>query len=129
MKQPGAVFFENAEAFESWLDANGESADDIWIKIAKKSTGIPSLDWKHAVDVALCFGWIDSKGKRIDDTWFLLRFTPRRPAGNWSKRNRDRAEALIASGRMRPAGMAEIDRAKKDGRWDVAYELDADEKR
>ena len=72
--------------------------------------------------MALCFGWIDGKGRRIDDDWFLQRFTPRRPRSTWSKVNRQKAEALIAAGRMRPAGLAEIERAKADGRWEAAYD-------
>jgi uncharacterized protein YdeI (YjbR/CyaY-like superfamily) len=122
MSQPEAVYFEDANEFESWLEANAETADGIWIKMAKKAARIPSLDVKAAVDVALCFGWVDSKMRRIDDTWFMLRFTPRRPKSNWSKVNRRKVEGFIAAGRMRPAGMAEVERAKQDGRWDAAYE-------
>jgi uncharacterized protein YdeI (YjbR/CyaY-like superfamily) len=124
LSQTEAMFFANADEFESWLETNAESRDSIWIKIAKKSSGVRSLDVESAVEVALCFGWIDSKGKRLDDTWFLLRLTPRRPKSNWSKVNRRRAEALIAAGRMRPAGMSEIERAKEDGRWAAASEPD-----
>lgn len=119
-----AVYFASEDEFESWLEDNAESSDSIWIKIAKKSSGISSLDVEGAVEVALCFGWIDSKGKRIDDTWFMLRLTPRRPKSNWSKVNRRRAEVLIAAGRMRPSGQAEIDEAKRDGRWAAASEPD-----
>jgi uncharacterized protein YdeI (YjbR/CyaY-like superfamily) len=92
----------------------------VWIKMAKKHTGVPSLDWARAVEVALCFGWIDGKAQRIDDDWYLQRFTPRRPKSNWSKINRQKVEALTAAGRMRPAGLAEVDHAKADGRWDTA---------
>ena len=120
-----ATFFEGPEAFESWLDANGETADEIWVRMAKKSTGIPSLDWTGAVEVALCFGWIDGKSRRLDDSWHLQRFTPRRPRSTWSKRNREKVEALIAAGRMRPAGLTEVDRAKADGRWEAAYDSPA----
>jgi uncharacterized protein YdeI (YjbR/CyaY-like superfamily) len=115
-------FFADAAAFEAWLEAHGREADEVHIRMAKKHTGVASLDWASAVDVALCFGWIDGKAQRIDDDWFVQRFTPRRPASTWSKVNRAKAEALIAAGRMRPAGLAEIERAKADGRWAAAYD-------
>jgi uncharacterized protein YdeI (YjbR/CyaY-like superfamily) len=115
-------FFENAEAFEAWLTEHGAEADEVLVRMAKKHTGLASLDWAAGVDVALCFGWIDGKGRRIDDDWFLQRFTPRRARSTWSKVNREKAEALIAAGRMRPAGLAEIERAKADGRWEAAYD-------
>ena len=115
-------FFADAEAFEAWLSAHGHEADEVLVRMAKKHTGVASLDWASAVDVALCFGWIDGRAQRIDDDWFVQRFTPRRAASTWSKVNRQKAEALIAAGRMRPAGMAEIERAKADGRWDAAYD-------
>ena len=115
-------FFADAGTFEAWLEAHGASADEVLVRMAKKHTGVASLDWASAVDVALCFGWIDGRSKRIDDDWFVQRFTPRRPTSTWSKVNRVKAEALIAAGRMRPAGLAEIERAKADGRWDAAYD-------
>jgi uncharacterized protein YdeI (YjbR/CyaY-like superfamily) len=116
------VFFEGPEGFEAWLEANGEASDGVWIKMAKKHTGIPSLDWASAVEVALCFGWIDGQSRRIDDSWYLQRFTPRRPKSTWSKINREKVQALTEAGRMRPAGLAEVERAKADGRWDAAYD-------
>jgi uncharacterized protein YdeI (YjbR/CyaY-like superfamily) len=122
MSASETVFFEGPEAFEAWLEAHGESSDGLWIKMAKKATGIESLDWTRAVEVALCFGWIDGQSRRIDDEWFVQRFTPRRPRSNWSKVNREKVEALTAAGRMRPAGLAEVARAKDDGRWDAAYD-------
>jgi uncharacterized protein YdeI (YjbR/CyaY-like superfamily) len=117
-----AVFFDGPEAFEAWLDAHGGEAPEVWIKMAKKHTGVASLDWARAVEVALCFGWIDGKAQRIDDDWYLQRFTPRRPKSTWSKINRQKVEALTAAGRMRPGGLAEVERAKADGRWDAAYD-------
>lgn len=120
--EPDALFFKDGHAFGFWLEANADVTDSIWIKMAKKSSGIASLDWKNAVDVALCFGWIDGQSRRIDDTWFIQRFTPRRPQSTWSKVNRRKVEDLIAAGRMRAAGMAEIERAKRDERWDAAYD-------
>jgi uncharacterized protein YdeI (YjbR/CyaY-like superfamily) len=115
-------FFESAEAFEAWLSEHGADADEVVVRMAKKHTGVPSLDWASGVDVALCFGWIDGRGRRIDDDWFAQRFTPRRPRSTWSKVNRRKVEALIAAGRMRPAGLAEVERAKADGRWEAAYD-------
>jgi uncharacterized protein YdeI (YjbR/CyaY-like superfamily) len=120
--QADALFFDGPEAFEAWLERHGASADGVWVRMAKKHTGIASLDWAGGVEGALCFGWIDGKGRRIDDEWFAQRFTPRRPRSLWSKVNRRKAEALIAAGRMRPAGLAEIERAKADGRWEAAYD-------
>jgi uncharacterized protein YdeI (YjbR/CyaY-like superfamily) len=117
-----AVFFDGPESFEAWLEAHGERSDEVWVKMAKKHTGIASLDWARAVEVALCFGWIDGQARRIDENWHLQRFTPRRPKSTWSKINRQKVEALTAAGRMRPAGLAEVERAKADGRWDAAYD-------
>ena len=120
--EPETEFFEDAEAFEAWLEAHADSADEVWVRMAKKATGVASLDWARGVEVALCFGWIDGKAKRIDDQWYRQRFTPRRPASLWSKVNRLKVEALIAGGRMRPAGLAEVERARADGRWEQAYD-------
>lgn len=122
MTEPETVFFEGPEAFEAWLEANGGASDGVWVRMAKKGTGIPSLDWAGGVEAALCFGWIDGQSKRIDDAWFMQRFTPRRPRSMWSKVNRTKVEALEAAGRMRPAGRAEVERAKADGRWERAYD-------
>jgi uncharacterized protein YdeI (YjbR/CyaY-like superfamily) len=116
------LFFEGPQGFEEWLEANGETAPEVFVKMAKKGTGIQSLDWTRGVEVALCFGWIDGQARRIDDEWFVQRFTPRRPKSLWSKINRQKVEALMADGRMRPAGLAEVERAKADGRWDAAYD-------
>jgi uncharacterized protein YdeI (YjbR/CyaY-like superfamily) len=116
------VFFERPADFEAWLEDHGETSADVWIKMAKKHTGIPSLDWASAVEVVLCFGWIDGQSRRIDDSWYLQRFTPRRPKSTWSKINREKVQALTEAGRMRPAGLAEVERAKADGRWDAAYD-------
>src|SRR4028119_2324748 len=102
MTEPEPLFFEDAEAFEAWLEANGSTSDGIWVRMAKKATGVPSLDWTRGVEVALCFGWIDGQSRRIDDAWFVQRFTPRRPRSIWSKVNRVKVEKLIAEGRMRP---------------------------
>src|SRR3954453_8059948 len=115
-------FFATADEFEAWLEANGAEADEGLVRMAKKQTGVASLDWAGAADVALASGWIGGRSKRIDDDWFVQRFPPRRPRSTWSKVNRQKVEALVAAGRMRPAGLAEVERAKADGRWDAAYD-------
>ena len=113
--------FESPEAWREWLDGNHGSSPGIWLKMAKKATGIPSVDWDQAVDEALCYGWIDGQRQGFDDTWFLQRFTPRKKRSNWSKINTERVARLEAAGKMRPAGTREVDAAKADGRWDAAY--------
>jgi uncharacterized protein YdeI (YjbR/CyaY-like superfamily) len=114
--------FRSASEWERWLDDNHTSAHGVWIQMAKKASGIESIDHPEAIETALCFGWIDGRRDALDDRYFLQRFTPRRPRSKWSRINRDRAEGLIAQGRMRPAGLAEVERAKADGRWEAAYE-------
>lgn len=113
--------FRDATAWEAWLSEHHAQPDGIWLKLAKKHSAKRSVGMTEAVEVALCYGWIDSQERRIDDDFVILRFTPRRKRSMWSKRNVARAEALVAAGRMRPAGLAEIDRAKADGRWAAAY--------
>jgi uncharacterized protein YdeI (YjbR/CyaY-like superfamily) len=116
------------EDFSAWLRENHDSSDGLWLKIAKKGSGERSVTYAEALELALCFGWIDSQKRGFDDRHFLQRFTPRRPRGRWSKINREKAEALIAAGQMRPAGMAEVEAAKADGRWQAAYEGQSDAK-
>ena len=120
-EQP-VVFFASPAQMEAWLEEYGESSDGIWLKFAKKGTGIPSVVYADAVEVALCHGWIDGQARRLDEQHYLQRFTPRRPRSKWSRINREKAERLIAESRMRPAGLREIERAREDGRWDDAYE-------
>jgi uncharacterized protein YdeI (YjbR/CyaY-like superfamily) len=112
--------FASAADFETWLAPRHGSAAGIWIRIAKKETGIASVDYSQALDVALCYGWIDGH-KRGGESHWLQRFTPRTRTSKWSQVNRDRVDKLIGEGRMQPAGQAEIDRAKADGRWAAAY--------
>ena len=116
------VTFETAEAFEAWLSERHADCAGIWLKIRKKHPGIVALDYDHALDVALCFGWIDGQKGAFDDEWWLQRFTPRKRNSRWSKRNCDRVAGLMDQGRMRPAGLAEVERAKADGRWQAAYD-------
>jgi uncharacterized protein YdeI (YjbR/CyaY-like superfamily) len=114
--------FASAEAWEAWLAEHHADSDGIWVKFAKKASGIPTVVYKQAVREALRYGWIDGHTKRVDDDWYIQRFTPRRARSRWSKINCAKAEALIASGEMQPAGLAEVERAKADGRWDAAYD-------
>ena len=116
------ITFPSRAAFEKWLDAQHASSAGIWLKIAKKDTGIPTVDYSEALDIALCFGWIDGQKDKFDEEYWLQRFTPRKPASKWSKVNCGRVAELIKAGAMRPAGLAEVAQAKADGRWDVAYE-------
>ncbi len=113
--------FKDQRSFEKWLEANFESQEGVWIKFAKKGSGVASVNYAEALEVALCFGWIDGQSRRLDDTYYLQRWTPRRKRSIWSKINREKALALIESGRMRPSGQAEVDRARADGRWEAAY--------
>ena len=114
--------FASAGDWEAWLEANHAAADGVWIKMAKKNSGIDSVRYPEVLDLALCFGWIDGRRETLDERYFLQRYTPRRPRSNWSRINREKAERLIAEGSMRPAGLAEVERAKADGRWEAAYE-------
>jgi uncharacterized protein YdeI (YjbR/CyaY-like superfamily) len=113
--------FRNQKAFEIWLRANHARASELWLKIHKKGSGLPSVTADEAIDAALCWGWIDGLRKSFDEQSFLQRFTPRRPKSVWSQINRDRVARLIAAGRMTPHGQRQIDAAKADGRWDAAY--------
>ena len=109
--------------WEQWLEANHQSCDEgVWLMLPKKGNGESTLAYVSAVEIGLCFGWIDGQGKRLDDAWSLQKFTPRRKRSVWGRINTERAERLIAEGRMRPAGLAEVERAKADGRWERAYE-------
>ena len=117
----GAVKFATRADFEAWLEANHEQNPGIWLMIAKKGSTIRSITYAEAIEVALCFGWIDGRKARHDDQHWLQRFTPRSTRSRWSEINRDKVEELTAVGRMRPGGIAEVERAKADGRWDAAY--------
>lgn len=112
--------FKDQKAWEKWLVAN-TGGKGIWLQIAKKDSGIPSVNYAQALEVALCHGWIDGQKRGYDEQFFLQRFTPRRPRSLWSKINIDHAERLIAAGRMQSGGLREIEAAKADGRWEAAY--------
>ncbi len=115
------IAFRDQPAFRTWLAEHHREQDGIWLKLAKKGSGISSVTYLEAVVVALCFGWIDGQARSVDETSYVQRFTPRRSRSKWSKINIGRVEALIAAGEMTPAGLAEVERAKADGRWDAAY--------
>jgi uncharacterized protein YdeI (YjbR/CyaY-like superfamily) len=114
--------FADAAAWEAWLAREHARAPGAWLRIAKRRAGASTVQYPEALEVALCHGWIDGVKRRIDDDWWVQKFTPRAARSIWSKVNRDKVQALIDSGRMRPAGLKEIERAKADGRWDAAYD-------
>ena len=114
--------FASAEAFEAWLAKHHATSDGLWVKFAKKASGISTVVYAEAVEASLRHGWIDGQVRRLDDDHYVQRFTPRRARSRWSKINRAKAEALIAGGAMEPAGLAEVERARADGRWDAAYD-------
>lgn len=116
------VFFEQPGAWSDWLARNHASSRGVWLRMAKKASGIASINYQEALEVALMWGWIDGQKQSHDDTSWLQRFTPRGPKSIWSKINREKALALIAADKMKPAGLEEVERAKKDGRWEAAYD-------
>ena len=113
--------FENAAALEQWFKVHHATKTELWARMYRKKSGIPSIDWKGCVIACLCWGWIDGIRKTVDDVSFVQRLTPRRPKSNWSKINCAHVERLIAEGRMQPSGLAHVDAAKNDGRWAQAY--------
>jgi uncharacterized protein YdeI (YjbR/CyaY-like superfamily) len=112
--------FADQAALETWLEENG-SAPGVYVKLAKKGAGVPSVTYAELVESCLCFGWIDGRSNRLDDRFYLQRITPRRARSIWSQKNVDAVEALTLAGRMRPAGLAAVDAARADGRWERAY--------
>jgi uncharacterized protein YdeI (YjbR/CyaY-like superfamily) len=114
--------FASREAWEVWLEEEHAASEGLWLKIAKRGSGIETVTFVEALDVALCYGWIDSQRAGFDGRYFLQRFTPRKPRSKWSQVNREKVAKLIEAGRMKPAGLREVERAKADGRWDAAYE-------
>jgi uncharacterized protein YdeI (YjbR/CyaY-like superfamily) len=116
------IAFHDAAAFEAWLNAHVDRHAGVWLKIAKKGSGVPSLTGDEAVDVGLCYGWISGQRKSYDDVYYLQKYVPRRLRSRWSQVNVAKVEELTAAGRMRPSGLAEVDAAKADGRWAAAYE-------
>ena len=113
--------FEAPEQLHAWLQANHASKTELWVRIFKKATGQPSVTWDDCVVAAIAWGWIDGIRKSLDDTSFLQRLTPRRARSNWSQKNVQHAERLIAQGRMQAAGLAHVDAARSEGLWATAY--------
>ncbi|MBI5953814.1 MAG: YdeI/OmpD-associated family protein [Chloroflexi bacterium] len=113
--------FASQSKWADWLAKQHDKSAGVWLKLAKKASSIPSVTYTEALDIALCYGWIDGQKKSFDEKYFLQKFTPRRPKSIWSKINVEKAERLIASGQMKPAGLKAIEAAKADGRWAQAY--------
>jgi uncharacterized protein YdeI (YjbR/CyaY-like superfamily) len=113
--------FASKTKWAEWLAKQHDTSAGVWLKFAKKDSGIPSVTYEEALDVALCYGWIDGQKKGFDDQSWLQKFTPRGPKSIWSKINTEKAERLIAAGAMQPAGLKAVEAAKQDGRWDTAY--------
>ncbi|WP_438503362.1 YdeI/OmpD-associated family protein [Corallococcus aberystwythensis] len=115
------VPFASEKAWEKWLEKHHTDAPGVWVKLAKLESGIPSVTYAQALEVALCYGWIDGQKDSFDAEYWLQRFTPRKPRSKWSKINCGKVEALVAAGRMKPAGLREVEAARADGRWEAAY--------
>jgi len=114
--------FKDASAWEIWLEKNHAAPDGIWMRIAKKASGAKTVTYHEALEIALCYGWIDAQKRPESDAAWLQRFMPRRPKSIWSKINREKALTLIDTGKMKPAGLEQVERARKDGRWQAAYD-------
>ena len=114
--------FASREAWEAFLEGQHATSEGLWLKIAKKGSGIESVTYDQAVEVALCYGWIDGQVRKDNEDYYLQRFTPRRSRSKWSKVNRKKVAELIKRGEMKAAGLREVERAKADGRWDAAYD-------
>lgn len=114
--------FASQAAWEAWLEEHHDTANGLWLKIAKKNSEIDTVTYAEALEIALCYGWIDGQKGSFDGTYFLQRFTPRRPKSKWSKVNRDKVLALSRAGRMKPAGLTAVAQAQSDGRWEQAYD-------
>jgi uncharacterized protein YdeI (YjbR/CyaY-like superfamily) len=116
------IAFRDANEFEAWLAEHVEHSAGVWLKIAKRGSGVASLTDDEAVDIGLCYGWISGQRKALDEVYYLQKYVPRRPRSRWSQVNVRKVEELVAAGRMRPPGLAEVEAAKADGRWDAAYQ-------
>jgi uncharacterized protein YdeI (YjbR/CyaY-like superfamily) len=115
------IMFETQESWEDWLDVHGAEPVGLWLKIAKKNSGVVSITYAEALESALCYGWIDGQKRSYDDRFFLQKFTPRRSKSIWSKINVDKVALLMKDDRMKPTGIAAVEAAQQDGRWDQAY--------
>lgn len=122
LDKPEVIEFKTQKDWEKWLGQNYERQEGIFIRMFKKASKIESIDWHQALEVALCYGWIDGIRKSYDEVSFIQKYTPRRPRSTWSKVNTEHVARLIKEGRMKPQGLIEVEKAKKDGRWDRAYD-------
>ena len=122
MAADDALDLPDGGAWEAWLETHHDTAPEVWLRIAKKGSGLSTISIGEALDGALCFGWIDGQRKGRDEVSFLQRYCPRRARSSWSQVNVEKVAALTAAGRMRPSGLAEVEKARADGRWDAAYE-------
>lgn len=113
------IAFPSDDHWEAWLDKFHDKESLVWVKFAKIKSGIESVTYDQAVNTGLCYGWIDSTRKKVDENYFIQRFSPRRKKSNWSLVNKNKVKDLVAAGRMKPAGMAQVEAAKADGRWDA----------
>jgi uncharacterized protein YdeI (YjbR/CyaY-like superfamily) len=116
------LLFASPDEWEAWLDEQHAASPGLWLRLAKKASGLQSLSYQEALDVALCYGWIDSQKKSYDEQSWLQKFSPRRAKSIWSKVNREKVQRLIESGRMKAAGIREVEAAQQDGRWEAAYD-------
>jgi uncharacterized protein YdeI (YjbR/CyaY-like superfamily) len=121
MNYSNARSFETSDELDAWLKEHHATAQELWVRIFKKESGAPTVTWNDCVVSAIAWGWIDGQRKSFDEVSFLQRLTPRRARSNWSKKNCEHAERLIAEGRMQPSGLAHVEAARRDGRWDNAY--------
>jgi uncharacterized protein YdeI (YjbR/CyaY-like superfamily) len=126
MNATEARSFETPAQLEGWLEENHQTRRELWVRIYKKDSGTPSVTWNDCVVAAITWGWIDGQRRALDEVSFLQRLTPRRPKSDWSKKNCEHAERLILAGRMRPPGLAHVEAARGDGRWERAYAGSAD---
>lgn len=120
-RDPAPLSFAGQPEFAAWMEANHGNAREVWLRIRKAGSGLPSVTYSEALDVALCWGWIDGQKKGLDETSWLQRFSPRAARSIWSQKNREHAERLVIQGRMQPEGLRQIEAAKADGRWERAY--------
>jgi uncharacterized protein YdeI (YjbR/CyaY-like superfamily) len=125
-KEQPEIAFSSSAAWRTWLEMNHALSDGIWLKFYKKGSGTPSVVYSEALDQALCYGWIDGQLKAGDEYYYLQRFTPRRPRSTWSKRNISHVERLEKEGLMKPSGLKAVEDAKRDGRWENAYDSQSD---
>ena len=121
-KIPPIRLFPTPKSWETWLEKNHAKSSGLWLRLAKKDSGLKSITYFEALDIALCYGWIDSQKKGHDEISWIQRFTPRGPRSIWSKINRDKALEFIKSGQMKPAGLKAVENARQNGQWDAAYD-------